>query len=157
MLILLSAVNGTKAVSYTHLDVYKRQTLMLFTYFSFNILHTIWYTLFASDFSLILCVKVDKRGRPTKKITFFKSNGLHFLNFLNIISNISVLDLLSLIQFINNFFIKEFTNFKKPFSGIIICVFIGVRSVSYTHLDVYKRQVLAPCNTVHLGLLYFIT
>ena len=122
-------------VSYTHLDVYKRQLVMLIVF-----LKHLWFFL-----TLLY-----------KKLLLFLNKNINVFNCLCILCMIKI-------------WISCLSPYCRQSYSIIFCS-IGVRlrlassvgclsppPVSYTHLDVYKRQqyVLLHCtNTSFLSYLY---
>ena len=137
-----------RAVSYTHLDVYKRQTIDRF------------------------CKKLDFRGYKDIKIEilrYISSDSSGFLSGVDLpqdFENMSLSDLLNFVLGVNVETLLEIKNITTlesierainiiTKSKCIILVGVGssapvvldLEPVSYTHLDVYKRQGKKPFRT----------
>ena len=130
------------AVSYTHLDVYKRQghtpgDLMLSICYSYYIIIMLFIIVLLCIIIMLLCV-IEFFGI----IILLLCNVNHYVLCILIQSyyvslyqlGMSII-LLCIIEFFGVNILKFLTN---PFFYLFVCC--GVVSVSYTHLDVYKRQ-----------------
>ena len=115
-------------VSYTHLDVYKRQVYglllsILIVAISLAMME-MWY----------VHVRFFKR-----KLTELQRLLLPFLVIGVIVSHFEQF----LFNDINNVFIFVAYGIVLVFMNSLIAIMISFVSVSYTHLDVYKRQISA--------------
>ena len=124
---IVEALKWLGTVSYTHLDVYKRQVLFFFAFQrSYSVLND-----FFRSFTQII-----------EDNTFLKD----FIEFLELPTTItkgtegSEFTLKNGIRFENVNFSYE-TSKRKVLENITLVIPAGKKAVSYTHLDVYKRQL----------------
>ena len=113
-------------VSYTHLDVYKRQGKMYYSYFSgqlANLKREYIEHLCNSDF-----YRYYRSGRTDRDDNYFKRGNINYHDGLN-----------SIVFEIDSEF-STFFDYKT--ARIISNDLLYTYPVSYTHLDVYKRQQL---------------
>ena len=113
------------AVSYTHLDVYKRQALQATQLSQLKIHHSLLMILRLQK--LLLHRSSSLRTVSYTHLDVYKRQGRILSNFTDITD------------------LKDFTNkktFVRAYFNVIGTGSTTVDPVSYTHLDVYKRQLL---------------
>ena len=111
--------HGMEPVSYTHLDVYKRQVQMTLTTYDEALCRKLEPNVCTTSARFAALQKLRKAGIPT---VVWLSPILPFINDTE--ENI-----LGILRYCAEAKVKG-----------VICFGMGVTPVSYTHLDVYKRQ-----------------
>ena len=109
-------------VSYTHLDVYKRQEERL--------IHADWYEAEDSSFPVnIKIVSVDRKSLLSD-ISMILSNNKAGIKYIKGVANKNNIAIINLTISVNT--LEHLT--------VIMTRLRSLKAVSYTHLDVYKRQ-----------------